>query len=264
MRIRGSEPHTLAGAYALDALSGTEKVRFERHLARCEACAQEIGSLHEAAARLAEATAATPPSALKERTLAAAARTRQLPPVNRDPMSWAIGRSARLQTGQGVTGWSASGGLRGWARGLAAVVVAIALVLAVILGLTARTTQHRLQTGQVDNREIAAVLSAPDATMLTARIVAGGAATVVMSSHEHALVFSATGLRAPPPARAYELWLIRDGADKSAGMLPASNRGTTGPVIATGVQAGDHLGLSTEPTHGSASPTSPMILEVTL
>lgn len=263
MRIGRSEPHTLAGAYALDAVSGRDKVRFERHLAGCDECAQEISSLQEAAARLATATAATPPAALKERTLAAAARTRQLPPVTREPLSWAR-RSARSQVGRAVGGWSASGAFRGWARGLAAAVVVAELVIAAILGVTAHTAQHRLQKGQVDNREIAAVLSAPDATMLTARMGTGGSATVVMSNHEHALVFTATGLRAPPPAKAYELWVIRAGGDRAAGMLPAPTRGTTGPAIAMGVQAGDRLGLSTEPAHGSNKPTSPMILELTL
>ena len=53
MRTRRPEPHTLAGAYALDALTGTDRARFEWHLARCEQCAHEIGGLWEATARLA-------------------------------------------------------------------------------------------------------------------------------------------------------------------------------------------------------------------
>ena len=34
MRLRRPELHTLAGAYALDALSEADRARFERHLAR--------------------------------------------------------------------------------------------------------------------------------------------------------------------------------------------------------------------------------------
>src|SRR5258708_38594952 len=75
------EPHTLAGAYALDALTGTDRARFERHLTRCEQCAAEISGLREATARLAAAAAAEPPPGLTERALAAAAQTRQLPPA---------------------------------------------------------------------------------------------------------------------------------------------------------------------------------------
>ena len=37
--------HTLAGPYAMDAISALDRARFERHLARCEECAREIASL---------------------------------------------------------------------------------------------------------------------------------------------------------------------------------------------------------------------------
>src|SRR5258708_32126862 len=78
------EPHTLAGAYALDALTGTDRARFERHLTRCEQCAAEISGLREATARLAAAAAAAPPPGLTERALAATAHIRQLPPLAPD------------------------------------------------------------------------------------------------------------------------------------------------------------------------------------
>src|SRR5260370_25448006 len=81
MRTRRHEPDTLAGAYALDALPGADRVRFERHLARCPQCAAEISGLREATAHLAAAAAAEPPAGLTERALAAAAQTRQLPPL---------------------------------------------------------------------------------------------------------------------------------------------------------------------------------------
>ena len=81
MRIRRPEPHTLAGAYALDALDGTDRARFERHAARCRECTREVTGLREATARLAAAAAAQPPAALKEALRAETARTRQLPPA---------------------------------------------------------------------------------------------------------------------------------------------------------------------------------------
>lgn len=80
MRVRRPELHTLAGAYALDALSGAGRARFARHLARCQACAREQRELREVTARLAAAVAADPPADLVARVIAAAARTRQLPP----------------------------------------------------------------------------------------------------------------------------------------------------------------------------------------
>ena len=52
MRLRRPELHTLAGAYALDAVPEADRARFERHLAGCDACAQEIAGLRETTARL--------------------------------------------------------------------------------------------------------------------------------------------------------------------------------------------------------------------
>jgi anti-sigma factor RsiW len=75
------EAHTLAGAYAMDAIPAADRARFERHLAGCEECAREITSLREATARLATASAVPPPPGLKERVLAAAAQTRQHAPA---------------------------------------------------------------------------------------------------------------------------------------------------------------------------------------
>ena len=67
MRINRPEPHTLTGAYALDALTRADRVRFERHLARCEQCAREVRALAEATAALAAAVAAEPPAELMQR-----------------------------------------------------------------------------------------------------------------------------------------------------------------------------------------------------
>ena len=81
MRPGGSDPHTLAGAYAMDAVPEPDRSRFERHLARCESCRQEVRGLREATAALAAATAVRPPAALRDTVLRAAGQTRQLPPA---------------------------------------------------------------------------------------------------------------------------------------------------------------------------------------
>ena len=85
MNLHRADVHTLAGAYAMDAISAPDRARFERHLAGCAACAQEITSLREATARLATATAVPPPSSMKERVMAAATLTRQQPPSVSEP-----------------------------------------------------------------------------------------------------------------------------------------------------------------------------------
>ena len=73
--------HALAGAYAIDAVDDLERAAFDRHLADCETCANEVGELRDAAARLTEGTWSVPPPRMREQVLARAAATPQLAPL---------------------------------------------------------------------------------------------------------------------------------------------------------------------------------------
>jgi hypothetical protein len=112
--------------------------------------------------------------------------------------------------------------------------------------------------------DVATVLTAPDLTVLNGRVRSGGTATVMMSPRDRMLVFAAAGLPALPGSQCYELWLMRPGADRPAGLLPMPKHGMSGPVVATGLRAGDRLGLTVEPARGSRRPTTPMILVLAL
>ncbi len=248
---RKREPHTLAGAYAMDAISEPDRVRFERHLARCQECAQEIASLREATARLAVATAETPPPGLKERVMAAAATTRQ-PPVTSD-----ADLPARLRALTRLRALAWPGRLAVAAGAVAAVVV---LGAAVVFGVSNGTMRHQLSQAQASSQQLAAVLTARDATMVTAPVAGGGTATIVMSHSMHALVFTAAGLRPLPASRGYELWLIGSAGDRPVGLLPQAASHMAGPVIASGLRSGDHLALTAEPAGGTSRPTTPMML----
>jgi len=261
MRTRRPEPHTLAGAYALDALTGADRARFEGHLAQCEQCSREISGLWEATARLAAAAATEPPPGLTDRALAAAEQTRQLPPLTRQTPA----RRAAMAGLAGATGARAAGPpRRPWMPRLALAAAAACLVVAAIAGVAAHTAAHQLGEQQLRGHAIAAVLAAPDATMLTARITTGGTAAIVMSHRDRSLVFTAAGLRPLRSSQCYQLWLMGPGGDKPAGMLPGPRHGMTGPVIASGLQPGDHLGLTIEPAGGSPHPTSAMIMVLAL
>jgi anti-sigma-K factor RskA len=249
MRIRRPEPHTLAGAYALDALDGPDRARFERHTARCQECTREVAGLREATARLAAAAAAPPPAALKETVRAETVRTRQLPPAARG--SHAAGR-ARPRSG--VRGLSV--------RRLALALGGAAAVAAVTVWVTASLGPPAAPPST--SQEIATVLTAPDAVKLTAQVRTGGTATIVMSHHDGMLVFAAAGLRRLPAAQHYELWLVGPRGDGAAGRLPAPSHGMTGPVVASGLRSGDRLGLTVERAAGTGRPTTPMLLELTL
>ena len=253
------EPHTLAGAYAMDALDGQDRARFERHLERCEECTREVAGLREATARLAGAAAVRPPDALKDLLLAETAQTRQLPPVPRGAPS-ATARRTPAAPGQ----WLAR--LRGQLRAprLAVVLAAVAVVAAVAVWASGAVVRPSPPVQSTVGHDVATVLTAPDLAVLTGRVRTGGTATVMMSRRDRMLVFAAAGLRALPGSKCYELWLMGPRADRPAGLLPMPKHGMIGPVAAVGLQAGDRLGLTVEPAQGSRRPTSPMILVLAL
>jgi len=240
------EVHTLAGPYAMDAISAPDRARFERHLAGCEECAREVASLREATARLATATAVPPPPALKERVMTAAAATRQQPPAVKPEAAarpWHGRRRVRLS--------------------LAAAAAAVTGV-AVLLGMSDGSMRDQLTRDQASSQQVAAVLTARDATMKTGPVRGGGTVAIVMSHSMRELVFTAADLRALPAAWGYELWLAGPSGDRPVTKLPADRHGMTGPVVASGLRPGDHLVLTAEPSGGTSRPTTPMMLDVTL
>jgi anti-sigma-K factor RskA len=263
MRARRPEPHTLAGAYAMDAVARADRTRFERHLARCAACAYELAELREATARLVGAVAARPPGDLVQRAVASAARTPQLRPAVPGPaVRWRVLRvylPGSLQHGP----WPAHP-TRSLRSGLAMALAAVFLAAAAASGVTALTAAHRLGTAELRDHQIARVLTAPDAIMLTARASPRGTATVVMSHRYRSLVLTTAGLPPLPAGRRYQLWLMGPSGDRSAGLLPVPRGGMTSPVIATGLASGDWIGLTVAPEGGSPHPASSPVLMLNL
>jgi len=253
VRLGGSDPHTLAGAYAMDAAPEPDRSRFERHLARCESCRQEVRGLREATAALAGATAVRPPAALRDVVLHAAGQTRQLPPaVAAAPAAWAPARHRRRP---------------GWRPRLAIVLAGALAAVAVAAGVVVVTfgVQGRLDQAQHRDHMVATVLSASDATMMSRPVSTGGTATVVMSHRERALVFTAADLRVLPTGESYELWLIGPAGTRSAGMVDGSGHGRmVGPMVVSGLAAGDSVGMTVEPASGSPRPTSPPVMLIGL
>ena len=247
--FRRRDLHALAGAYALDALDGAERDRFERHLRGCRACESEVRGFAATAAALAMATAAEPPPGLKQRVLAAAAVTRQSPPT--------VAKAAARRRPH------TSAPRRAWLPRLALSAAAAGLVAAAALGGVTVWTQHQLTTAQAENQAIAAVLAAPDAQIASARTSAGGIATVVASHSAGSIVFTSAGLQALPPSKVYELWFLGKTA-RPAGLLPPARAGRTAPVLAAGLAVGDKVGVTVEPAGGSSSPTTTPIVVLTL
>jgi anti-sigma-K factor RskA len=248
MRLFRRNPHSLSGAYALDAIEpGAELDRFTRHLNRCPSCASEVRGFHEVTTALAFATAAEAPAELRDRVLAAAARTRQVPPEVRTRTRPKRARSFVL-----------------WVPWLSGAIATAAIAVAVFFGFTQAHTQAELNQARAENAAISLLLSQPRARLLTHAVTHGGEATVVLAADRHELAVVTTGLPALPPGKVYQLWLIGKPKIVSAGLLPPAKDGRTPAVLATGVVKGDALGLTVEPAGGSAQPTTTPILALPL
>jgi anti-sigma factor RsiW len=249
MRLRlRHDLHPLAGAYALDALgSPAEQDRFARHLSRCPSCEAEVRGFREVATAMAFAVTAEAPAALRPQVLAAAARTRQLPPE--------VSSHARPPRTRSTLPWIP------WLSGAVALA---SIAIAVFFGLAQSHTQDELNQARAENQALNVVLSAPHVQVLSQVATSGGTAIVVLAAERHALAVVTTGLPALPSGKVYQLWLIGTKKTESAGLLPPAKDGQTPAVLATGVVKGDTLGLTVEPAPGSAQPTTKPIVALPL
>lgn len=237
--------HSLAGAYALDALDDIERSLFDDHVTGCPACQLEVAELRETAARLASETAQTPPPSLKRAVMAQIANTRQvlpppLPRSQRPPVSRWIHRTRMLV-----------------AAGVAAVVAASGVYVVQEL----RLRQERIAATSEITR-INEVLSAPDAVMRSAVVQGGGRITIVTSPGRDEGVVVLNDAKSYGDDKAYQLWLIEGSTPKSVGLLEPAQISTT--RLITGVRTANVLGLSIEPAGGSAVPSQPILATIPL
>ena len=256
MRLLRPDLHVLAGVYALDGIDDeAERSRFELHLRRCQQCADEVREMSATATRLGFAAGQPPPPQMRERVLAAAARTRQLPPVVDQARSPGEPRQRRTKSG--------ARSARPVPR-LAWSMVAASLVVIVVLTTVLLHTQSRLDKISARQAAITKVLGAPDARAVTQRTSLGGTATVVYSHARHALILTSAHLPPPPHGKVYELWLLGPPRVRPAGLLPATAQGHTSPVLVNRFVPGDQLGMTVEPAGGTSRPTTTPILVLPL
>ncbi|APU43850.1 MULTISPECIES: anti-sigma factor [unclassified Streptomyces] len=248
MKQHHSDVHTLAAAYALNALDPAERKAFTDHLPHCQACRDEVAEFEATAARLADAAAEYPPTALKHHVMAAVDGVRQLPPrVPHTAPSVTVGSALRR---------------RAVPLALAASVVAAASFAGLAAWQNQHIEQHRQRAAQAEQRldDVSTVLAAPDARAAHGRASNGAATTVVASKRQNRAVFTAAGLPAPAPGTTYQLWLDHDGTMRPAGFIRQD-----GTVLVDGDTAGaGALGLTVEPAGGSRRPTSAPLLLITL
>jgi anti-sigma-K factor RskA len=255
--VQRHELHLLTGGYALDALTSDEQADFEKHLARCPSCAEEVKGLRETAARLAMATAVAPPPEMRSRVLDAAPRTRQLPPSGRNLLARSRSR-ARSRAGDGTRPRRLLLSRTGLTTGILTLAAAVVFLLVMQI-----STSRQLQQAQASTSAIAAVLAAPDARIESMPVTAGGTITAVMSLQQQEAVVTTAHLRSLPGTRVYQLWVMTSsGAARSAGLLKVTSTGSTTPVLADGVLPGDRLGITVEPSGGTPQPTTAPVVIV--
>ncbi|MDT9696215.1 anti-sigma factor [Streptomyces sp. P17] len=252
--FRRGDLHSLAAPYALDALEPGERVRFEKHLKKCERCAAEALTLSEDAVRLAWSTSAPPPAALRERVLAAVRTIPQEPVRGREPQLpphvWGM-RPPPARVRQ----------RRPLFVPFATATAAAALVVASLFAVQANQTQEQLDAERAQAREIAHVLAAPDARANTGRDAEGRSIGVVASASEGRAVVTLGGYDGLPGGRVRQLWLMRpDAQPRSLGLFDGDT-----PLVASGLDtSATSLAVTVEPDGGSPQPSTQPIVQLAL
>ncbi|MGW2282116.1 anti-sigma factor [Streptomyces sp. NPDC001770] len=256
----GADPHDASGAYALHALPEDERLAFERHLAECESCREEVAGLQATAALLGVAAAVTPPVALRDEVLRKVAATpqekrvgprRSPAPPRQAPVAWQPAPAAPAADGR------AHAPSRNLPR------LALAACVAAVLALGVATWQYReaedARTGARQARErqdeVARVLTAPDVQLETQGLRGGGTATVAVSRSENAATLAVHDLPRLPAGNVYEAWFIEGGKPVPAGLL-SRDPGRRLTFLDGPVDDATAVALSVEPAGGSEQPTT--------
>jgi hypothetical protein len=232
-----ADPHLLTGAYAADALTGVERLAFERHLDACPPCAAEARQLRAAAARLGAAVATPPPAALWGRVRAEVATTDQVPPV-----AGPVGRR-----------------FPSLLAAAAALLVVAFSVTALGLGLVGGPRRSERVADPV-----AAVLAAPDARRVAARAGGAGQAEVVVSRQRGRAAFVASGLAPAPAARTYPLWVVDRSGPRPAGLVEVPKGGRATRLLEGRVAGSEQVALTVERRGGATRPTSEPVVVIDL
>lgn len=223
--------HALSGAYALNALERAERDAFERHLARCPQCAQDVREFTATAARLGAAVALPAPAGMRAAVLGRIEGVRQLPPARRSTVP-PRRRALPMALAACLAGVLALGGAAAWEH-----------------------ERARQAAGALDG--LAAVLTAPDARTVTGRSASGATGKVVVSPYRDRAAFLSSGLPQAPAGRTYQLWFADGGAMRPAGLMT----GDGAAVLTAPLGRATAVGLTLEPAGGSPLPTTaPLML----
>lgn len=241
----------LASVYALGALDGEERFRFEEHLASgCEDCRSALMEAEAAASDLAlAAPAMSPPDSVRERLFSRVAK--DLEPSVDEPAS--ARRPGRLFI------------LLAAAATLAAVALGVRTRVLEDLVAEERLTRERVESELRSLEAMLEAFTAPDT--LTVSLEGQGStpdakAKAFLDPQRGRLFLYVYGLPAPPPGHTYQLWLIADDTPVSIGVFTV-DPGGGGRLDADRVpsfRGAVTVAVTVEPAPGVPQPTGPMVL----
>lgn len=236
----------------------------------------------DVAADLALALPPVQPSAeLKARLMARVAETPQLPaepvpgapgvkdtaepaiapvaPLSVGPVPIAVAPSASGQDARADSPAEHRARARWFARP-AVTLTAAAAAIALFFGGVA--TANLLAPQDDAAQQLAAIVAAPDVQTAAAPVAEGGSATLVSSASLglSAMVFE--GLPELSDDEAYALWYITDGTPIPAGLFSVDGDGRVVQVLEGAFHAGTIVGVTIEPSAGSATPTTAPIVAI--
>jgi anti-sigma-K factor RskA len=233
--------HSLAAAYALDALDPDERAEFEAHLAVCERCIADVAEFGETAATLAESSGIAPPAHLKATVMSRLESIDQVvpsqaatpPTKTADPMpvaDLAIRRRRRFS--------------------LPSLLAAAAVVVLVVVGAVVISADR----GGSEFDDVAASADA----VVTRLDGTGGSFRVAYSAQRDRVALRGEDVDDLEPGLRYALWAIADGTPVPAGLFASEEGSIEGAVELADVSA-DAWGITVEPETGSDVPTLPII-----
>jgi hypothetical protein len=223
-------PREDLAAFAVGALDASDARRVGSHVDQCSACRADAEAFGEVAWAIADASARTPPAALRERVLA----------VSRD-----------------------AGQAQSWIARLAEVVRRpVPLAIPVALALLLVVSVAGLRAARSDADSYAAAIAGVAGGRVVSLAPTGG-----FDAHG-ALVVPASGapyllLQVPPPpsGKTWEAWVVRGENPLPAG-ITGERSGVITLVLTQSVSPGDAIVVTVEDAGGTTSPKGPAVLQV--
>ncbi|MEO8261669.1 MAG: anti-sigma factor [Pseudolysinimonas sp.] len=253
------ELQNAAGAYALNAMSESERAEFETVLAGSEQLRSEVTELMDTAVELGASVAPVdPPASLRASILDAVASTPQLAPETPSVVE-PVETQQPLQRPTPAELKARSRWSSPLAR-LGAVAAAVALIVG--LGFTVRAGVQA-QSDMATASQINEIQAADDYQRAVVEVDGGGTATVVWSEALRRSALIVDGWSDLPAGTTYELWYMdAEGAATPAGTFDVDDNGSRSIVLAGSMDAGDTIGVTVEPAGGSDNPTTAPIIAV--